>query len=318
MDKPLQSIVSIENPAATPPVHHNLPRAFLFLIGAHIMFTLLDATGKTLASQMGVPLVTLVRHGMHALVMLLILTPLMGWAVVRNLTRTQRPGLQLARGLLLAGFTFSFFTGLRYVPQAEGTSILFLTPFFVMLLAGPLLGEKVTWVRWAGAALGFTGMLIIVRPGNNLAPLGVFFILLTVVCNVGFQLLTRKLSAIDNSIATIFIAALIGTLASVLALPLQEIWGGWPRTFSDTQLLLLGSMGVTGSVSQWCLIRAYYWSSASFIATLVFLQIVWATLSGWVFFGQLPDSLTVLGMAIICVTGVSVMLIEQRRSTPRA
>ena len=138
------------------------------------------------------------------------------------------------------------------------------------------------------------------------------------VCNVGFQLLTRKLSAIDNSIATIFIAALTGTLASMLALPLQEMWGGWPRTLSTTQLLLLGSMGVTGVISQWCLIRAYYWSSASFIATLVFLQIVWATLSGWVFFGQLPDSLTVLGMTIICVTGVGVMLIEQRRSAQRS
>lgn len=303
----------LENPAATPRVHPNLPRAFLFLIGAHVLFTLLDATGKTLASQMGVPLVTLVRHGLHALLMLLIFAPVMGWAVWRNLTRTQRPGLQLLRGLLLAGFTFSFFTGLRYLPQAEGTSILFLTPFFVMLLAGPLLGEKVTWVRWAGAALGFTGMLIIVRPGNQLAPLGVFFILLTVACNVGFQLLTRKLSAIDNSIATIFIAALTGTLASLLALPLQDVWGGWPQTFSTTQLLLLGSMGVTGAASQWCLIRAYYWSSASFIATLVFLQIVWATLSGWVFFGQLPDSLTVLGMALICVTGAGVMWIEQRR-----
>ncbi len=294
--------------------HVNLPRAFLFLIGAHIMFSLLDATGKTLASEMGVPLIALVRHSLHALVMLLFFFPLMGRDVWRNLTRTQRPGLQLLRGCLLAGFTFCFFTGLRYVPQAEATSILFLTPFFVMILAGPLLGEKVTWIRWTGAALGFAGMLIIVRPGNNLAPIGVMFILLTVVCSIGFQILTRKLAGIDNSIATIFIASLIGTTASTLALPLQEMWGGWPSGLTNTQILLLLSSGITGSISQWCLIRAYYWSSASFIATLVFLQIVWATLSGWFFFGQLPDALTFLGMGIICVTGVSVMLIEQRRA----
>ena len=129
------------------PEHHNLPRAFAFLVGAHIMFTLLDASGKTLATQMGVPLVTLARHGRQALWMLLVLLPWMGWRGLRLLTRTQRPGLQVVRGLLLAGFTFFFFTGLRYLPQAQSTSLLFLTPFFVMLLAGPVLGQKVTWVR---------------------------------------------------------------------------------------------------------------------------------------------------------------------------
>ncbi len=292
--------------------HPHLLRAFLFLVGAHVLFTFLDATAKALASQMGVPLVTLARHSLHALFMLAFFAPTMGWAVFRNLTRTRRPGLQLVRGLLLAGFTFFFFTGLRYLPQAEATSINFLTPFFVMVLAGPLLGERVTWVRWVGVALGFIGMLIIVRPGNNLAPIGVFFIILTMLCNIGFQMLTRKLSAIDNSIATIFIAALVGTTASLLALPLQEVWGGWPKELSSLQLFLLASMGVTGSLSQWCLIRAYYWSSASFIATLVYLQIVWATLSGWVFFGQLPDTLTFVGMGIICLTGIGVMLVERR------
>lgn len=295
------------------PSHHNLLRAFAFLVGAHVLFTFLDATAKALATQMGVPLISLTRHGLHALFMLAVFAPTMGWAVFRNLTRTQRPVLQLVRGLLLAGFTLFFFTGLRYLPQAEGTSINFLTPFFVMLLAGPLLGERVTWVRWAGACLGFLGMLIIVRPGNNLDPIGVFFILLTMLCNIGFQLLTRKLSAIDSSVATIFLASLVGTGASLLALPLQEVWGGWPRDLTAWQVFLLVSMGVTGALSQWCLIRAYYWSSASFIATLVYLQIVWATLSGWVFFQQLPDALTFVGMGLICVTGVTVMLVEQRR-----
>ena len=308
-------------PAPQPPhrphqPHQRLLRAFLFLVGAHVLFTFLDATAKTLAGQMGVPLLTLARHSLHALFMLAFFAPGMGWAVFHNLTRTRRPGLQLVRGLLLAGFTFFFFTGLRYLPQAEATSINFLTPFFVMVLAGPLLGERVTWVRWLGVALGFIGMLIIVRPGNNLAPIGVFFIILTMLCNVGFQVLTRKLSAIDNSIATIFIASLVGSVASVIALPLQDLWGGWPTDLSWTQLLLLASMGVTGALSQWCLIRSYYWSSASFIATLVYLQIVWATLSGWFFFGQLPDALTFVGMAIICVAGAGVMLIEQRRRTP--
>lgn len=295
------------------PAQPHLLRAFLFLIGAHILFTLLDATGKALAAQMGVPLISLARHSLHALFMIAFFLPSMGSSVLRNLTRTRRPGLQLVRGLLLTGFTFFFFTGLRYLPQAEATSINFLTPLFVMVLAGPLLGERVTWIRWLGVALGFVGMLIIVRPGSNLDPTGVFFIVLTMLCNIGFQLLTRKLSAVDNSISTIFIASLVGTTVSVLLLPLQDIWGGWPSSLTAWQWFLLASMGITGSLSQWCLIRAYFWSSASFIATLVYLQIVWATLSGWLVFQQLPDAITFTGMGIICLTGIGVMLIEKRR-----
>ncbi len=275
---------------------------------AHVFFVLLDATGKALARDMGIPLISLVRHAGHALLMLAVLGPSVGLALVRS----RRPGMQLARGLLLAGFTLSFFTGLRYLPQAEATAINFITPFVVMLLAGPLLGERVTWHRWAGAAGGFAGMLLILRPGTSLPWIGVAFILITVCCNIAFQLLTRVLAASENTFATIFLSSLVGTAVSAATLPWQEVWGGWPGELTPTQWALLGSMGITGALSQWCLVRAYYWSSASFIAPLVFLQIVWATLSGWVFFGQLPDLVAITGMVVIAAAGAASMLAERR------
>ena len=285
-------------------------RAFAFLMAAQVFFVLLDATGKALARDMGVPLISLIRHAGHAVLMLAAFGATMGFALIR----TSRPGLQLARGLALSGFTLFFFTALRHLPQAEATAINFITPFVVMLLAGPLLGERVTWTRWAGAAGGCLGMLLIVRPGANLATIGVVFALLTVVCNIAFQLMTRSLARTDNSLATIFLTSLVGTAVSAATLPFQEAWGGWPQSLEPRHWLLFVSLGVTGALSQWCLIRAYVWSSASFIAPLVFLQIVWATAAGLAFFGQLPDALGALGMAIICASGIGAMLAEARRS----
>ncbi len=157
-------------------------------------------------------------------------------------------------------------------------------------------------------------MLLILRPGTALHPVGVAFVLLTVACNVVFQLLTRKLAASESSLATIFLTALVGVAVSTALLPAQQLWGGWPPAFDAELLLLMASLGVTGAISQWCLIRAYYWSSASFVAPLVFLQLVWATLAGWVFFGDLPDRLTLSAIAIICASGAASALAERRRS----
>ncbi len=288
-------------------------RAFALLMGAQLLFTLLDATGKGLTRDMGIPLIALARHGGQVLLMLLVLGPRLGL----GLFRTNHPWLQLCRGLMLAGFTLFFFTALFRLPQAEATAINFIAPFVVMLLAGRVLGETVTRIRWIGATAGFLGMLVLVRPGTALDSIGIVFALLTVACNVVFQLLTRKLALADNVFTTMFLSALVGIVISTATLPLQNVWGGWPATLNAEQLALLVSMGLTGAVSQWCLIRAYYWSKASFVAPLIFLQLIWATASGYGFFGQMPDSVSLLGILVILISGAATMIVETRYGSAR-
>jgi drug/metabolite transporter (DMT)-like permease len=290
------------------PAHRPL-RAFAFLFTGLIFFVLMDSIGKALAAQMGTPLISFFRHAVHALLMLAVVGPSLGKALIR----TRRPGLQIIRGLTLAGFTLSFFSALGYLPQAEATAIAFITPFFVMLLAGPTLGERVTIWRWLGAAGGFAGMLLLLRPEANLNPTGVAFALVTVACSIAFQLLTRKLSSLpgETTAATLMITALVGAAVSVMTLPLMPVWGGWPDTYTSLMILQLLAIGVCGAISQLCLVRAYFWSSASFVAPLTFLQIVWAAVAGWVFFGDLPDALGGLGIAIICASGIASMLAER-------
>jgi len=283
-------------------------RALALLVGAQILFALLDATGKTLAHDMGIPLIALVRHAGQALLMVAILGPRMG----RQLFVTRYVGLQLWRGLAMAGFTLFFFTALFRLPQAEATAINFIAPFIVMLLAGRMLAEKVARVRWIGAGIGFLGMLVLVRPGSQLDQIGVVFALLTVVCNVSFQLLTRHLAQLENSFTTMFISAAVSVVISAALLPLQDYWGGWPASISATQLLMLATLGVLGAVSQWCLIRAYVWSSASFIAPLLFMQLIWSTTTGYLFFDQLPDIYSLIGILVILGSGVATMFFAAR------
>ena len=283
-------------------------RALALLIGAQTLFALLDATGKRLSHDMGIPLIALARHAGQAILMLLVLGPRMGAELV--ITRHLR--LQVWRGLTMAGFTLFFFTALFRLPQAEATAINFVTPFIVMLLAGRLLGEQVGRVRWLGAGVGFLGMLLIVRPGSQLDHIGVVFALLTVVCNVGFQLLTRRLAQLDNAFTTMFISAAISVVISAVLLPLQSWWGGWPTDISATQWLMLAALGLLGAISQWCLIRAYVWSSASFIAPLLFMQLIWSTTTGYLFFEQLPDQYALLGMLVILASGVGTMFLATR------
>lgn len=292
--------------APAPPFHPL--RALALLIGAQTLFALLDATGKSLSRDMGIPLIALVRHAGQALLMVAVLGPRMG----RQLFVTRHVALQVWRGLAMAGFTLFFFSALFRLPQAEATAINFIAPFIVMLLAGRMLAEQVARVRWVGAAVGFLGMLVLVRPGSHLDELGVLFALLTVVCNVTFQLLTRRLAQIDNSFTTMFISAAISVGISATLLPLQGVWGGWPRMLSTQQLLMLAALGVLGAVSQWCLIRAYVWSSASFIAPLLFMQLIWSTATGYLFFQQLPDGYSLLGILVILASGVATMVFAAR------
>ncbi len=279
-------------------------RALFLLCGAQILFALLDATGKTLARDMGIPLISLIRHGGQALLMLLVLGPRMG----TRLFQTQNFGLQLCRGMAISGFTLFFFSALFRLPQAEATAINFISPFLVMLLAGFLLNEKISGIRWIGAGIGFLGMLLLVRPGGHLDKIGIAFALATIVCNVAFQLLTRRLALTDNSFTTMFFSAAVSVIVSTALLPLQGLWGGWPTGLDNSQLWRLLSLGVLGAISQWCLIRAYVWSNVAFIAPLLFMQLIWSTGTGYIFFGQLPDRYSLCGNLIVLMSGTITML----------
>jgi drug/metabolite transporter (DMT)-like permease len=279
--------------------------AVLFLLGAQGMFNLVDATGKYLVQDFPVVTVVWARYFFHLLFMIAYIA--VHWEP--GVLQSRRPGLQITRAVVLLGFALFLFAALKFLPQAEAVAISFVAPLLILSLAGPLLGEHVGWARWMAVIAGFIGMLIVVRPGSGLAPIGIAFALATLLCNAAFQLLTRKLAMTERPLATILYSAAVGTAGATLLLPFD--WPDhWPNTW---QAMLFLSFGITGSISHLLLIRAYRLAPASFIAPFIYGHIVMATISGWIFFGQFPDGATLAGIATICASGALIALYEQSK-----
>lgn len=276
------------------------------------MWTLscLDATGKWLMAA-GLPLLVLswVRYAVHLLLVLALVLPLRGPGVLRS----KRPREQVLRGVAMLMATLMFFSALRYLPQAEATAINFLAPMIVLALAPWLLREPPRLSRWVACGVAFAGVLVIVRPGGGLHPLGVALGLLTACCMAAQYIATRRVAA-DDPFTSIVWSGAVGTVCLTLALP-WYLPQALPvlKALGPAQWALLISTGVSGALGHLLQIGAYRNAGASTLAPFVYLQIISASAVGWLVWGHFPDALTWLGIAIICASGVGIGCLEWRR-----
>jgi len=261
---------------------------------AVLCFALLDSMSKLLAAHYAVTSVVWVRYGVHTLLMLVLFGPGTGLGLVR----TARPWTQILRGLLLLACTVLMITGLRYIPLAEATSILYLSPLLVTLLSIPLLNERVSRRNWVVAGLGFIGVLIIVRPGGALLTPAIALPLAAAVCNSFYQIVTRRLGGTESPIAMNFITGLVGT--TVMSFALLFTW----VTPTLTHALLMLVMGAAGMGGHLLLTKAFQHATPAMLAPFSYGQIAWAVLLGYLIFDALPDLGSVIGMAIIAGCGL--------------
>lgn len=275
------------------------------MLAALFCFAVLDTTGKYLSQRYPVGVLVWARYLVPALVLAAALYPRMG----RDLVVTGRWRLQIVRAALLAGVSFLIMGGLRTIPMAEGTSLFFITPLIVTLLAGPMLGERVTVAHWLLALFGFSGVLLIARPDGDLPLVPVLMLLAGSLLYALYQLATRKLAPTERPLTTLFYTALIGAAISSVALPASAHSDipGWQ------DMLLVLSLGVSGMAGHFLLIRAMAFAPASTLSPLIYVQLVWATLMGWAVFGQLPGASAIGGAAIIVVSGLLSAWLAHRR-----
>lgn len=284
--------------------HSTISSGILLHIAGLWMLSLLDASGKLLVMA-GIPvlMVSWVRYVVHIVIMTAVVLPQRGPAIfkTRSLSR------QVVRGLLMIATTLLFFSVLGRLPLAEGTAINFLAPLLVMAMAPWLLHEPHRLHRWLGVGAGFAGMLIVVRPGAQLDPVGVALGLATALSFAFFQIATRRV-AHDDPLTTNYYGGLIGTAALSLALP----WFWQLPELPQWQWLLLLSTGVSGFLGHWLQIAAFRSSPATLLAPFSYLQIASAAALGWLVFGQLPGLTSWIGIALICLAGLGVVLAEGR------
>lgn len=273
----------------------------LLVVLATLAFALSDVVTKYLTVLYPVMLVIAVRYLVNVLLLVAIFWPT-GRAA---LWRTNRTGLVIVRGLCLGVGSLTMAYALSLMPVGEAVAIIYVSPFAVMILAGRFLGEKVSAVGWIGAAVGFLGVLLIVRPGGGLDPLGVTLALINAALGTGYHLLTRLLGRTETTMAMLFHSAWVGAvLFGLLAIPLS-IGSPMPPVMDMAFMVLLGA---TMAVGHFLFTRAYREAPASTLAPVNYLHVVWAGTLGWLVFDHIPDALAIIGMVLVTGAGVAIAL----------
>jgi uncharacterized membrane protein len=175
----------------------------------------------------------------HVVLLLVLLAPRMGWALVR----TAQPGGQVLRASLLLGSTLCNFFALSYLPLAEVKAISFVSPLLVTVFAVWLLREKVTLAKWIAVMVGFLGTLFIVRPGSHMLSWASSLALGNALCYSLYQIMTRQFSEDETPLATLFYSAIVGCV--VLSLVVPWVWVQ-PSGAHLGLFLLVGSAGAAG------------------------------------------------------------------------
>jgi drug/metabolite transporter (DMT)-like permease len=284
--------------AATPNM-----RGSLLMIAAFIVFAVMMTLIKLAGGRVPLPQILIVRQ----LVMTLILGLMVGRALPR-IMQTGRPGLQLLRGLFSLFAMLCGFTALIYLPMAEATALGFSQVLFVTLLAIVILGEVVDRRRWIAIAVGFVGVLVMLRPTGEAMNGYALLAILGALFGAGITISVRVLGHTERTETILFWQGAVVLIA--LGAPAAFLW----TTPTPTEWALMIGIGVVGTAGQWLVTRAYQMGEASALAPLDFVRLLLATASGFLVFAEIPTLVTVVGAALVAGGTVYTM---RRNAGPR-
>lgn len=229
------------------------------------------------------------------------------WRHRSTITRTANFRLHLGRALLKLLALVAFFQAIAGAPLASVTAIAFTTPLFVAMGAVLLLGERLPAVRIAAIALGFVGVLVIVRPGAGFADPALLFAVAGAMGIAAIALMLKFLTGRDSPSTIVGLNLLLSVpLALVLALPVLTV-PTWPM------LGLLAFQGAAGALSMTSVTRAMALADASFLSPIEFVRLPLVALIAYWAFGEIADAWTWLGGAVIF--GAVVLLTRAERSS---
>ncbi len=224
------------------------------------------------------------------------------------------------RGLVLMGSYTTYYLAFPAMPLANVVALWFIAPLLVVALSGPVLGEKVSAKRWAGAAVGFAGVLIMMRPGTSAFSFTSLLPIAAALTYACAQLMARRMSASGSAavmsfyqnLAYLAVAGLIalliggGGLADPGSPSLEFLVRPWAVP-GALDLLLLAACGPIAAIGMVLLTQAYRMADAHFVTSFEYTGILWASLGGYLFWREVPDRLTLLGAALIIAAGLYVL-----------
>lgn len=217
----------------------------------------------------------------------------LAWKIGLMVFVSRNPRLLALRGLMGGMSLLTWFYGLSVVPIAIATVLSFTSVMFSSLGASLILKERMRVRRWTAVALGFAGVIIIVRPGFSAIDAGALVILFAAMLWGGGTVLVKHISRTDETITIVMWTAIWLTLAT--AIPAWAVWQtpSWPQIF---WLALIGILGTAGTYAWTFALKN---AEASLIVPVDFSRLVWAAAIGFIAFGEVPDRYMWIGAALI-------------------
>lgn len=280
-------------------------RAALFMLLAMAGFVINDTFVKIASAQIAPAQIMAIR-GVAASVFLYILAWKLGALRPLRLALSPRLLLRTAADILA---TLSYITALGQMPIANASAIFQALPLTVTLGAALFLGEPVGWRRWTAIAVGFVGVMIIVRPGTEGFTIYSVAVLASVVFAAVRDLSTRRM---DRAVPSIFIALVTSVAVALVGWLLLPFSGGW-RPVSASLLVTLCCAAAAIAVGYIFIVQAMRTGDMGFVAPFRYSILLYALLIGYVVFGDLPSPLTLLGSAIVVASGLYTLYRERLR-----
>lgn len=229
--------------------------------------------------------------------------------------KVKNPGFNIMRGMLVGAASMIFFISVKYMPVADAIAIFFVEPLFVMFLSSAFLGETLGWRRVAAAIVGFGGAILVIQPSfEQFGPVSLLPVVTAVLFSF-YLILTRKYGTEGNAMGMQLYSGLGGVMFCSIALAFGELTGvtdlqvSIPTTAEAVVWLI--TIGIIATLSHLLIVIAFTMANASTLAPFQYLEIVSATILGFLVFGDLPNALKWLGTAIIIASGMFIFWRER-------
>ena len=269
-------------------------KAIIFSLLGWMFLPVMDGFAKYLSDDLPILQITWARYFFTVAFVF----PIMLFFYKKQLVWSDKPKLQIFRGLILLSANICFFYAISVISLAKALTLAFIAPLIVTAFSPILLGEKVGFRRWTAVVVGFIGSLVVIRPGfvelnfASLAALGTGIL-------YGFYLIiTRKLSTSDNPLLTLLMTGMVGAILVSAIIPFY-----WVKP-SLNQWSLMAGIGVFACIGHLFLILSLKYADASKLAPLGYTEIIPNVLIGYYFFSELPDKWTYVGLLIIILSGL--------------
>jgi len=298
-------------------------RGISFVLLGMTLFSIQDVIMKLISGGYPIHQLVALRSVITLLLLLGAAYHYGGWGQLR----TRRLGTHLGRGLLMLLSYTAYYLAIAALPLADAIALYFVSPLFVTVLSGVILKEPIGGRQWAALICGFVGMLAILRPGTAVFQPVALLSLLAALAYAASVIQNRQLASSESGLALAIYSTAVYLAAAVVA---GIFWGRgitiesqhpslqfltrawiWP---SPTDFGLIAVTGLIAAISFYSLAQAYRIAPVSTVAPFEYVMLLMGVIWGFVFWHELPDQLTAIGMALVVCSGL--ILLPRRKRTP--